>query len=65
MPVIDAASLLPLLIAIPLIGAILSVLLHTKDAQVLIGLLSALGLVFVIGLSWPIFPLESPSSRPL
>ncbi|AZZ98055.1 proton-conducting transporter membrane subunit [Pseudoalteromonas sp. R3] len=56
MPVIDAASLLPLLIAIPLIGAILSVLLHTKDAQVLIGLLSALGLVFVIGLILANFP---------
>ncbi|MCO7187987.1 MULTISPECIES: proton-conducting transporter membrane subunit [unclassified Pseudoalteromonas] len=50
MPVIDVASLLPLLIAIPLIGAIFSVLLSTKYAQVLIGLLSALALVLVIGL---------------
>ncbi|TMP28267.1 oxidoreductase [Pseudoalteromonas rubra] len=50
MPVIDVASLLPLLIAIPLVGAIFSVLLSTKYAQVLIGLLSALALVLVIGL---------------
>ncbi|TMP34267.1 complex I subunit 5 family protein [Pseudoalteromonas rubra] len=50
MPVFDVASLLPLLIAIPLIGAIFSVLLSTKHAQVLVGLLSASSLVCVMAI---------------
>ncbi|KAF7785688.1 NADH dehydrogenase (quinone) [Pseudoalteromonas rubra] len=50
MPLADMSTLLPLLVAIPLVGAIVSVLLNTKNAQVLTGLLTAMSLLLVIGL---------------
>ncbi|MCF2909166.1 oxidoreductase [Pseudoalteromonas sp. DL2-H2.2] len=48
MPISDVSSLLPLLVAIPLTGAIFSVLINSKHGQVLTGLLAALSLALVI-----------------
>ncbi|QPB83106.1 oxidoreductase [Pseudoalteromonas rubra] len=50
MPLFDMSTLLPLLVAIPLAGAIVSVLLSTKYVQVLTGLLTATSLLLVMGL---------------